>query len=780
MYNYWDLDDNEFEDLCKDVLGRMLSKNLRMFARGRDGGIDLTDNVIKPIIIVQVKHYIRSKYSDLYSQLKKEIPKVERWNPKEYYVCCGMELTAANIKGIYSLFSDYMESDKNIITLKEIDDFLQKEENKDIVRKHYKLWLHASNILNEILNQNIFIDCETLLSDIEEESKYFVPTVAYTQCLEHLSKHRIIMITGHPGTGKTFTSKMLVLYYASKGYRVRYSTNGSISDIKRSLSREKDLKEIILLDDCLGQHYFKMKENQENELTGLMKYVQMHKNKVLVLNSRITILNEACEQYETFNLFFKEKKIDKLTINMDTIRDIEKAKIFYNHLIYKKVPEPYYNNIKKDKGYLKIVCHKNYTPRIIQYVTLETNYRGIEPNRFTEYILGRLNNPDDIWKKEYYQRLQRQDRALLTTLYSLTDTNIEYSILKMCYEKRLSLMEDVDYTLNSFDAVIARLNQSIIKVIDNKGSKNIGVINPSVNDFLKGVFRDNTLEILEIKRAFKHINQLHRCCSKKEFVDVVYDMISNGTIFQIDFNNSYGRNYFITSYICRREIQDIQYMDIVYEYLHHSFGCVYKDEELLAHDEILTTLLRYPLIKFYHILDIFDRELVSEILEDLTLEEAVSTINVLIENYLNMQSDSREWLKEACAEKLVSAIDEFIENVDISSFVESYDMQGLINENTTYEEYGIDVDKDKITDTIKVWVMDDIQEEIVDLLGDLVDYFTDLKYTNISCDKEHEINNIIDSYLEPEPDYDDDYDRYRENHISLGGINEIEDIFERD
>lgn len=780
MYNYWNLDDNEFEDLCKDVLGRMLSKNLRMFARGRDGGIDLTDNVVKPNIIVQVKHYIRSKYSDLYSQLKKEIPKVEHWNPKEYYVCCGMELTAANIKGIYSLFSDYMKSDDNIITLKEIDEFLQKEENEDIVRKHYKLWLYASNILNEVLNQNIFIDCETLLSDIEEESRYFVQTVAYTQCLEHLSKHRIIMITGHPGIGKTFTSKMLVLYYASKGYRVRYSTNGSISDIKRSLSIEKDLKEIILLDDCLGQHYFNMKENQENELTGLTKYVQVHKNKVLVLNSRITILNEACEQYGTFNLFFKEKKIDKLTINMDTISDIEKAKIFYNHLIYKKVPEPYYNNIKKDKGYLKIVCHKNYTPRIIQYVTLESNYQSIEPNRFTEYIIDRLNNPDDIWKEEYRYRLQKQDRTLLTTLYSLTDTDIEYSILKRCYEKRLSLMKDIDYTLNSFDAVVTRLNQSVIKIIDYRGKKNIGVINPSVNDFLKGVFRDNSLEIIEIKKAFNHINQIHRCCPKEEFVERIYEMISNGTILQIDFSNFYRNNYFITSFICDRKIQDKQYKDVIYDYLQYSYGCVYKEEELLSHDEILTTLLSYPLVQFYNILDIINGELVAEMLEDLTLDEAVSTINVLREHYLNIKSDSREWFNDVCAEKLVLAINEFTEEVDISTYIDSYNMQDLINDNTTHEEYGIEVDTEKIIDTIKEWITYDIEDEILIQLGDLADYFDNLSYTNILPDKEKEISSIVESYLEPEPDYDDEYERYREDHISLGEINEIEDIFERD
>lgn len=211
MFNYYNLNDVEFENLCKDVMERMLCSKLRIFAKGTDGGIDLTDNTINHNIIVQVKHYIRSKFSDLRTTLRKEVSKVEKWNPNKYYLCCGMELTDANIREIYNMFSSYMESDENIITLIEIDEFLQKPENSDIVRKHYKLWLYSSGILNQLLNQNIFVDCEALLSDIEEECKYFVQTEIYNKCLDCLDKHRIIMLTGGPGVGKTITSKMLVL-----------------------------------------------------------------------------------------------------------------------------------------------------------------------------------------------------------------------------------------------------------------------------------------------------------------------------------------------------------------------------------------------------------------------------------------------------------------------------------------------------------------------------------------------------------------------------------------
>lgn len=235
MYNYHNLNDVEFEELCKDIMGKVLGTNLRVFAKGRDGGIDLTDNSLTHQIIVQVKHYINSRFSDLRTCLKKEVEKVAAWNPRQYYVCCGMELTDPNVGEIYDMFSDYMDSDKNIFTLKEIDDFLQQPDNADVVRKHYKLWLYASNILYEVYNQNIFIDCEALLSDIDEDCKFFVQTTSYDECLKYMEKNRMVMLIGAPGVGKTITSKMLILYFASLGFRIRYTTNGDISDLKRSL-----------------------------------------------------------------------------------------------------------------------------------------------------------------------------------------------------------------------------------------------------------------------------------------------------------------------------------------------------------------------------------------------------------------------------------------------------------------------------------------------------------------------------------------------------------------
>ena len=69
--NFANLNDVEFEYLCKDIMSKKLGVELRRFAQGRDGGVDLTDSLSEKNIVVQVKHYIKTDFSGLLSSIKK-------------------------------------------------------------------------------------------------------------------------------------------------------------------------------------------------------------------------------------------------------------------------------------------------------------------------------------------------------------------------------------------------------------------------------------------------------------------------------------------------------------------------------------------------------------------------------------------------------------------------------------------------------------------------------------------------------------------------------------
>lgn len=187
MYNFANLDAKEFEYLCKDVMSRKHNKEFQRFTAGRNKDVGLLYRYDKKII-VQVKE-----------------------NPGEYYVCCYKELTAGNKEEIQDIFSKYIKSIANVIDLIDINDFLDIEENRDILKRHYKFWLGSTNILENMLFNDINMDTKVLIKGIKDKVNMLVETSIYHQAIECLEINNILIIIGNPGIGKTTTSFMIIL-----------------------------------------------------------------------------------------------------------------------------------------------------------------------------------------------------------------------------------------------------------------------------------------------------------------------------------------------------------------------------------------------------------------------------------------------------------------------------------------------------------------------------------------------------------------------------------------
>lgn len=531
MLNYANLNDVEFEHLCTDVMTKKLGTSLRRFASGRDGGIDLANTTFGHDIVVQVKHYTKSDVSSLISTLQKEIVKVNNLRPNQYYVCCSKELTAARITQIYNMFSTYMESDKNVITLLEIDDFLTAPKNIDILRKHYKLWLSSTGILETILTNDIFIDSEMLLANIENHVKFFVQTKVYDNSLDCLSKNRVLFITGDPGVGKTTTSKMLALYFSAQGFAIRYTTNGTdLSHLKQSLSQSKDKKELILLDDCFGQAYFNMKETQGSELLSLIRYIHLSPNKILLLNSRVTIYQEARVRTPELVSSFENKEYRVNIIDVNQMTPSEKAKIYYNHLYFNQVDSNIWLQIKTDKKYRDIITHKNYNPRIIEFISNPLRFADSQHQSYNDFVMDSLNNPSNVWKDEYERKLTPVDRIFVSTLYSLTETTAEYQYVQRIFNHRISTMPSVDVTINQFESSLLRLQDSFVKIVSKHGRKYLSMTNPSINDYLKVKIAPNAPEYQDIINHSVSVTQLQQLLPDAEFNQMMIEKATDGSL----------------------------------------------------------------------------------------------------------------------------------------------------------------------------------------------------------------------------------------------------------
>lgn len=405
-----------------------------IFPRGRDGGIDLCNDINDPKIIVQVKHY--SDYRNLYSVLKVESEKVKKLDPVRYIVCTSLSLSRSRRQEIFKLFSPHMQTANDIIDGTEIDVFLAEEAHIDIVNRHYKLWLTSATVLGIMQNRDVFFDCDEFLERIKGKMPLFVCTRSFYEAKKVLEKLGVVLLVGAPGIGKSTISEMLVLDCVREGYVVRYSSVNDIAALKCVISAESQKKEVIILDDFLGQHYLKIDLNVPRAVQALLSFVKQNPAKRLILNSRITILNEAKQQSEMFERMLDDNAASKYLIDLSGMTAYERAEILYNHLRCNDVPSAYLQCIRKKHAYMSIIEHKNYNPRIIEYAA-RRYLEAKSPDGFYAYIKRKLDKPNDVWKDEFRNRLGESDRILMNTLYSLSDGRIEYSVLERAFVARI-------------------------------------------------------------------------------------------------------------------------------------------------------------------------------------------------------------------------------------------------------------------------------------------------------------------------------------------------------
>lgn len=771
MLNYNNLNNVEFENLCQDIMSKRLGVSLRRFASGPDGGIDLAND--DNTIIIQVKHYANSDVSQLIRVLNKELPKVKALNPKQYYVCCSASLSPSKVKEIYEIFADYMDSTDNIFTILEIDDFLKDKANIDVLKKHYKLWLDSTGILEELTNDEIFVDCETLLADIDESKKFFVRTSAYDEALKCLKNNRVLFITGNPGVGKTITSKMLVLYYATQGYTVRYSTNtSSLSELKKSLSKDKDKKEILLIDDCFGQAYFDMKSSQSTELLSLIDYVGISKNKLLILNSRVTILQEAKNKSLDLCKRIEREKCKIQVLDMTQISSLDKAYILYNHLAFNGIGPNYYNDIRKNKRYQKIIKHPNYCPRIIEFICNPNRIKLISPSNYYEFAIKQLNNPREMWQDEYENKLQRTDRILLQTIYSLSDVDTPFEEVKNHFEQRIANDSNIDKTVNQFDASLSRLNEGFIKIVDNDSKKSIAMVNPSVNDYLDNRLLQSIAEKDELLSSICSFSQISRILRGDELEQYICDCIINGKIETFKYKSYEQKCAIIANFIGKVELKDIKYTTYIRDFFHNPTA-IWENMRLnYSVSSIIDKLIKKDLFEFYSIDNyIYEEIVLYPLFNKLDYKEIIDIVSTL---YDKLPYDGQTDFVELTAPVLQESINDFLCSIYAEEYSFHCDLEKAIDAGTVFDEYGdgfdIDLACDNLHEQIKDYVLDEIESELFFLPKEYFDNNDFIDEDQFDVDG---LSDIINEY------FADNYYELEHEDKSKGSDNEIDLIFDR-
>lgn len=480
-YDFKPLNDKEFEILCADLLSETKKNRFERFKPGKDGGVDgryFSDSGKE--IILQCKHWSNTPLPQLIRSLVSiEKPKIDKLSPHQYLLAVSNSLSRANKTDIVDALKPHIKSPSDIYGKEDLNDLLKTHSH--IERKHYKLWLYSSSVLGHILNSAIYGRSKFSLEEIILSSTRYVITNNHRKALDVLDRFGVIIITGEPGIGKTTLADHLCLHYVAHGFAYLKIAD----DIREAESAfDPESKQIIYFDDFLGRNYLDaLKGHEGSYITQFIRRIAANKNKRFVLTSRSTILNQGkllIDSFEHDNIQHKEYEL-----RITSLTEIDKAQILYNHIWHSNLEKEYIEELYIEKRYRSVINHKNFNPRLINYITDVTRLANCSATQYWSYIRQSLANPTQIWENPFIAQQDDFGRSIIF-LVVLNGKKIRENILAEAYQRYISLPENQNLQGRyEFQSNIRILIGSFLKrTISNKDTPMIDLFNPSIGDFV--------------------------------------------------------------------------------------------------------------------------------------------------------------------------------------------------------------------------------------------------------------------------------------------------------
>ena len=577
-YDFSTLNDKDLEVLVCDLLTREYSINFQSFKVGKDKGIDLrySTNSSENEIIVQVKHYLKSGYNQLLNVLKKsEKSKIDSLAPKRYILVTSIGLSPTDKEKIKTALSPHIQNTNDIIGCDDLNSLLSKHE--DLETKHFKLWFSNINIIQKIVYNGIDGRSTFIAEKIKKNIGLYVVNNSYDEALAKLRKHKVLLITGIPGIGKTTLANLITYRLLSKDFRLVY-IDGQIREAEDMFDADINVKQLFFFDDFLGSNYLEIinSRNTDKTIVNFIERIKATPNKYLILTTRTTILNQARSQYDKL----KRANLDTLKYEIEISKyDLyDKAKILYNHLYFNDLPYELIIELFEERKYFDVIKHRNYNPRLIEFFTLEHNISHLKLKEYFNFISYHLENPEEIWDSAITNQLGEDEKYLLFSLLTL-GRNVNREHLEIAFDERIG-HEVIKY---GFTRRVNIFNISFKNLLDGyitnafysqySQTSYVNYVNPSLRDYLISFFNKNNSEKWRLIESFIYIEQFVKVFSKKDisrnyvFIELIevrkFLEIANSkrlkSIYVNDLNNLYLRYAYLFSQY--RDIGNEEYID---------------------------------------------------------------------------------------------------------------------------------------------------------------------------------------------------------------------------
>jgi Restriction endonuclease len=501
------LSDYEFELLVADLLSRRDGRRYETFPRGADGGIDVRCRFRRGWHIVQCKHYPHSTLGRVVRAAQGERANVERLKPAKYTFVTSRPLTAAAKDKVAAALGPSVRGPESVLAEQDILALLRAY--PEVERQHVKLWLGSSAQLERLLQNETYERTAGLIEILLKTLPRYVQTNAFWDAKKLLDQHRVVIIAGPPGVGKTTVARLLLLDYAERGFRP-YVVQADAAEGFRLL--KDDEPQVIFFDDFLGRvSLFDSVKDDPRDLAYLVQRVRGRQETRLILATREYIYQQARQRRE--ELQWHRLETEKYQLTLESYSRTERALMLYNHLrVSEEVSRTAKAQLLRERAYLKAVDHPGYNPRLIEWMTGLSGQKlgAVQLSNYPRYCVYVLNHPEQLWSFAFDQGISYEAQLMLYALAGLP----RLCALPDLEKSSAAIWHAAGRAAGSrkLSKALRELDDSFIRSLRVPGSTGavhaVQVLNPSLIDFLQERLADDPEAVDAVMTGAPYFDQV--------------------------------------------------------------------------------------------------------------------------------------------------------------------------------------------------------------------------------------------------------------------------------